>query len=141
MFYCDTSALMKLYVQEPQTDFMQRLCANSDTVVISDITWVEMRSALALRVRTNQTSKVEAESALAKLRAEWLTYQALSLDASLFELAGDHTEAFGLRAYDSVQLASAQRFNIALRGQMTFCCFDKALNNAAKILGMKVLDI
>lgn len=140
MFYCDTSALMKLYVQEVHSEMMRRVCVDSDTVVVSDITWVEMRSALAQRVRTHQTSNLEAQKALAKLRTEWQAYQGLSLDESLFELAGNHTEAFGLRAYDSVQLASAQRFNIALRGQMTFCCFDKQLNNAAKVLGMKVLD-
>ncbi len=141
MFYCDTSALMKLYVQETHTDWMHRTCIKSDTVFVSDMTWVEMRSALALRVRTNQTTAADASLALAKLRAEWPTYQALSLNESIFELAGDYTETFGLRAYDSVQLACAQRLNISLGGQMTFCCFDKTLNNAARVLGMKVLEL
>ena len=141
MFYCDTSALMKLYVQEEHSETMRQVCARSDTVFVSDMTWVEMRSALALRVRTNQTSRADAELALAKLRLEWPSYQALALDESVFEAAGNHTEAFELRAYDSVQLACAQRLNISLSGQMTFCCFDKQLNTAARVLGMRVLDL
>lgn len=141
MFYCDTSALMKLYVEEQHTDLMHRMCRRSSSIFAADITWVEMRSALALRVRTSKTTQADADAAIQKLRVEWLNYQALSLDASLFETAGDYAAIFSLRAYDSVQLACAQSVNIGLGGQMTFCCFDKQLNNAARVLGMKVLDI
>ncbi len=141
MFYCDTSALMKLYVEELHTELMRKTCDQSSSILVSDITWVEMRSALALRIRTHQISEADAEAALQKLRSEWLSYQALELDASIFETAGNYAATFQLRAYDSVQLACAQNANIALSGGMTFCCFDKALNNAAKVLGMKVLEL
>ncbi len=141
MFYCDTSALMKLYAQESSSTDMTRLCTDSSEIVVATITWVEMRSAFALRVRTHQTTQAQTQSALEKLSLEWEKYQKIALDTSLFETAGHFTQDLSLRAYDSVQLACAQRFNIALGGQMTFCCFDKQLNSAAKVLGMKVLDI
>lgn len=140
MLYCDTSALMKLYVQESSSERMSNLSANSGQIVVSAITWVEMRSAFSLRVRTEQTTASEANTALEKLSAEWKSYQKIALDTSLFETAGHYTQDLSLRAYDSVQLACAQRLNIALGGQMMFCCFDKALNNAARVLGMKVLE-
>jgi uncharacterized protein len=140
MFYCDTSALMKLYTKEESSKLMTDLCVDSAEIFVSSITWVEMRSAFALRVRTQQTTAAEAQSALEKLKFEWLQYQKIALDTTLFETAGHYTQDLSLRAYDSVQLACAQRLNISLGGQITFCCFDKQLNNAAKVLGMKVLD-
>jgi predicted nucleic acid-binding protein len=52
--------------------------------------------------------------------------------------AGELALRFGLRAYDSVQLASAQRVHRHLGSNLTFCCFDKQLNAAATILSIKV---
>jgi uncharacterized protein len=140
VLYCDTSALMKLYVDEKNADLIRARALEGGLVVVCELTWVEMRSALSLRVRTAQTDAIQAASALQQLRADWSKYQQLPVDPGILESAGDFTDTFSLRAYDSVQLACAQRMNIAMAGDMTFCCFDKALNAAAKILGMKVLE-
>jgi predicted nucleic acid-binding protein len=50
-------------------------------------------------------------------------------------LAGEH----GLRAYDSVQLASALMVREVSRDCDTFAAFDRALVRAARSEGMKVL--
>lgn len=48
---------------------------------------------------------------------------------------------FGLRAYDSVHLAAAERVLIAVGGSdFVFMGFDAGLNAAADALGMKLLD-
>ncbi len=40
---------------------------------------------------------------------DWQHFVVLAVDQSLVELAGEYADAFGLRAYDAVQLASATR--------------------------------
>ena len=47
---------------------------------------------------------------------------------------------FGLRAHDSVQLASAQRVHRQLSSNLTFCGFDRQLNSAAAALAINVLS-
>lgn len=138
--FCDTSALMKLYAAELHSDWMRQQVTAASHCVVSQITWVEMCAALALKQRTQQVRAGECESALKRLRAEWPMYVRTGLDVALFSSAGELALRFGLRAYDSVQLASAQQARAQLGDTMGFCCFDKQLNAAAKALGMSLLQ-
>ena len=46
---------------------------------------------------------------------------------------------YGLRAYDSLQLAAARYFHEQSGEPLTFACFDKRLNAAARSSGLKLL--
>ena len=137
--YCDTSALMKLFVTEQHSQTVQNIAAESTRVVVSQITWVEMCSGLGLKQRTKQVDAAIATTALEQLRTEWPRYSKLSVDEDLMAEAGELALSFGLRAYDSIQLASAQRAHSQLGANLLFCCFDKSLNAAAKALGIGVM--
>jgi uncharacterized protein len=139
MFFYDTSALLKLYINELHSDSLRAVTAHSKGDFVCQITWVEMCAALARRVRTGETVQELADTALAQLEQLWPEYQQLTVDAHLIQVAGQHAQAFGLRAYDSVQLASAKLAHQALQGGMVFCCYDKSLNLAASALGMQLL--
>ena len=45
-----------------------------------------------------------------------------------------------LRAYDSVQLATALRAEQSVGSALRLCCFDKALTNAARQHGLIALE-
>ena len=137
--YCDTSALMKLFVTEQHSDAVQNLAAESTRLVVSQLTWPEMCAGLALKQRTNQVDAQVASTALERLHAEWPRYSRLAVDEDLMIDAGELALRFGLRAYDSVQLASAQRVHRQLGRNLLFCCFDKQLNTAATGLGIPVM--
>lgn len=140
MLFCDTSALMKLYVNEAGSAQMLALAQSATSIFVAEITWVEMRAALAQRVRLQSTPPLAADEALDRLRKEWSQFQKIAADAKLLDMAGDLAAAFGLRAYDSVQLAAASAVHKATSGQMRMCCFDKQMNVAAKVLGMTVFS-
>jgi uncharacterized protein len=140
MLFCDTSALMKLYVNEVGSLKMVALAQSATSIFVAEVTWVEMRAALAQRVRLQSTPMSEAEQAIERLRAEWSQFQKVVIDARLCEIAGDMAAAFGLRAYDSVQLTAADQVHKATAGQMRLCCFDKQMNAAAKVLGIAVFS-
>ena len=139
IIFCDTSALMKLFVTEQHSNAIQKLASESARVIVSQLTWAEMCAGLALKQRTNQVDAQIANTALARLRAEWPRYTRLGVDEELMIESGNLSLKLGLRAYDSVQLASAQRVHKQLGSNLTFCCFDKQLNATATALGIQVI--
>ena len=113
---------------------------SATSLFVAEITWVEMRAALAQRVRLQSTLAPDADQALDRLRAEWPQFQKIASDAKLLDTAGDLAAAFGLRAYDSVQLAAASAVHKATDGHMRLCCYDRQMNVASKVLGMAVFS-
>ena len=67
-------------------------------------------------------------------------FPATALDVALMGIAGELALRFGLRACDSVQLASAHHAHAQMGHAMYFCCFDKQLNAAAKTLAIPLLQ-
>lgn len=59
----------------------------------------------------------------------------------IVEKAGEYAEAFALRGYEVVQLAAAQEAMIQTDLPLTFACFDRRLNLAAKLLNMKIIQL
>ena len=108
--------------------------------MVSQLTWAEMCAGLALKQRSNQVDAQIAVTALEQLHTEWPRYSRLGIDEDLMMEAGKLALRFGLRAYDSVQLASAQRAHKQLGINLTFCCYDKQLNTAAAALAMSILS-
>ena len=141
ILFCDTSALMKAYAQEEHSDRVRQMLEQSSTTLVSLITWAEMCAAFGLKQRTQQITHEQTTAGLARLRQEWNSFGQIAVDSTLMIHAGDLALRFGLRAYDSVQLASAQRAHQQLSSKLTFCCFDKQLNTAAQALGMALLPI
>ena len=139
ILYCDTSALMKLFVEEEHSGLMQNVSAASERVVVSMLTWAEMLSALSRKQRTGQVRAAQVVTALEEIEAEWPRYYKLGVDTDLITDAGQLALHHGLRAYDSVQLASAQRIHRSLGNNLIFCCFDKQLNAAAAALAINIL--
>ena len=69
----------------------------------------------------------------------WPGFAIADVTQPLVEKAGVFAEAFGLRGYDSVQLAAAHQLHGHFALPLTFACFDRRLNQAAKVLQLEVL--
>ncbi len=137
--YADTSALVKLFVNEAHSDSVRQWIQAASQLVVSEVTWTEMCAALSLKKRTGQLASAQANRVLATMRQHWARYHKLGTDAALFTEAGELALRLNLRAYDSVQLASAWRAFGATGPALSFCCFDQKLNSAAKSMGLPVL--
>jgi predicted nucleic acid-binding protein len=134
--YFDTSALIKLFVDEVHSEAVRRWAGDTSRIVISQLAWVETCAALAMKRRTSQLQPEEVEAALALVRQEWPRYHRVGVEAELVTTAGSLALAHDLRAYDSVQLASAQRVAAVTGAAFRFCCFDQRLNAAAAAIGL-----
>ena len=137
ILFCDTSALVKLYVREEGTDGMVEQAARCDVVAVCRVAWVELMSALARRTREQPQDAAVLVEARKRFVADWPHYLKLDVTQELVELAGDHADTFALRAYDSVQLAAAQMLHRELPGEVRFACFDVRLTKAARVMGIE----
>ncbi len=139
ILYLDTSALFKLYVDEAGSNAVHGAVAAAETVAVCRITWAEAMSALARRGREVPVDLEALEQARQALRTDWPHFLVLDVSQPLVEQAGEFADTFALRAYDSVQLASAYLTQQRVQQPVTFACFDRRLNKAARILGLTVL--
>lgn len=140
ILFCDTSALIKLYLKEARSAEVQALAAASKGVVVARIAWAEMMAALARRVREHPVDAPAIETLRTRMRHDWPAFAMVEITQTLVEQAGEFADTFALRGYDSVQLAAAHQVQTATSGALCFACFDTRLKKAAKVLGMQVLE-
>jgi len=137
ILFCDTSALIKLYVREEGTDTVTALATASDIVALCRIAWVEVMSAMARRAREQPEDTQAIDEARRRFAADWPHYLTMEVTQELVELAGDYADTFALRAYDGVQLAATQLAHREMPGELKFACFDVRLAKAARVLGIE----
>jgi uncharacterized protein len=129
--YVDSSALLKRYVQEADSDIAERLILADPVLVTSWITEVEVRRNVARLVDAKERPHVR------RLLAEDLDAIAMvSCDQTVAAAASVIGETLGVRALDAIHLASAQRLQIP---GITFLTFDLRQGQAARTLGFNVL--
>ncbi|RJQ80552.1 PIN domain-containing protein [Pseudonocardiaceae bacterium YIM PH 21723] len=127
MIYFDTSALVKLVVEEAESEALKAWLAERQVVerVSSAITKTEL--PIATRFSAGQ-SHHNTLRVLAELDPVRLTYD-------LLDEAG--RESHGLRALDAIHLTSAKRMH-AKRGLIAFVAYDHKLLAAADEIGLPV---
>ena len=138
ILYVDTSALVKLYATEPGSAETERLVSAAAQVASSLIAYAETRAALARKYRMRQMKENEFNALKDEFELHWAGYFKLPVDAQLVRLAGELAERFGLKAYDSIHLASADQIHRETGSPIQFACYDSALNAAASKLGLKI---
>jgi predicted nucleic acid-binding protein len=140
ILFCDTSALVKLYIDEDSSDLVRDAVGAADAVAVSHIGWAEATAAFARRAREVPDDRPILEAAKAALAADWPRFVVLEVTQAVVERAGDYADVFALRAYDSVQLASAFEAGRIAETAVRFACFDARLNKASAMLGMNMLS-
>jgi predicted nucleic acid-binding protein len=137
--YLDTSALVKRYVAEPESALLAPFF-DVGALATSRITWAEARSALARREREAPLAAAALAEARRRLGVDWPLLRLVEVTQPVVERAGELADAFALRGYDAVQLASAEAVWRVLGGPLVFLSFDRRLNRAARLLGLSLPD-
>lgn len=127
--YADTSALLKRYVDEPDSDQALELLSADPQLVTGRHTIVEVRRNLARLLRP--TDLAAARAAFAE---DLASVSIIELDATSCELAAVIAEQTGVRTLDALHLGAAQRLGTGL----TFLTFDVRQAQAARMLGFAV---
>jgi len=129
--YVDSSALLKRYIAEPDSEFGQRLIAEAGSVVTARVTVVEVRRALS-------TVASAAERAMARenFSSDIAAIALIEVDRQLCESAAVIAETTGVRSLDAIHLAAARRAGCA-----TFITFDVRQGRVAEQMGLHLLGV
>jgi predicted nucleic acid-binding protein len=136
ILFCDTSALVKLYIAEAGSDELKARLLEAQAVAVCRIAWAEAHAAFARREREVPEDAQVLELAKAALAADWPHFVVVDINQALVERAGEYADTFALRGYDSVQLAAAFETGRVSQTPIHFACFDARLYKAAKVLGL-----
>lgn len=135
--YLDTSALVKLYVEERGRTGLVEAVSAAEVVATSMVAYVEARAAFARRHREGALALADYRRSVRDLDRDWSRYLRVEVSEALVLAAGRLAERHRLRAYDAVHLASA----LVLRSQLdevVFACWDSRLNAEAHRAGLTV---
>jgi len=127
--YADSSALLKRYVDEPDSDLADELLAADAQLVTARHSIVEVRRNLARLL--SGTPLTESRATFA---SDVASFAIIELDAATCELAATIGEQTGARTPDALHLGAARRLGTAL----TFITFDIRQAQIARGLGLHV---
>lgn len=129
--YVDTSALLKRYVEEPDSDLCERH-------LLADTVWLTARHTLveARRCLTKLLAGASLTLAREQLSDDWRRLNVVELDELTCEIAADVAEATGARTLDALHLGAASRVG---KSHLTLLTFDIRQAQAARALGFTVV--
>jgi uncharacterized protein len=140
--FFDSSALVKLYVPEPGTDVVPNV---DDPPMISELTRVELPSALWRKHRLGQLSAQDASDLSTDFEADYYgeggqpRFAVMRISDRTVSTAARLVARADLRAGDAIQLASALVAREVGREVTAFATFDERLRNAAAVEGFTLV--
>jgi predicted nucleic acid-binding protein len=143
LYFIESSALAKLFVQEKGTEkliaLVEPLAGNQK--LVSTLSRIEVRSAIRRRERAGDLSPAFAADALELLNAELDQTTEQPVNAVVIDAANQLIDRHPLRAMDSIQLASCCTIRAVIGiSDIVFVSSDHALLAAAAAEGLQILD-
>lgn len=129
--YVDSSALLKRYVDEPDSEAASELLRSDPELVTGRHTIVEVRRNLARLASERDLARVKAA-----FREDLEAFAVVELDHVTCERAAEIAEQAGVRSLDALHLAAAHRVGGTA---IPFLTFDVRQAQAARGLGFAVV--
>jgi predicted nucleic acid-binding protein len=139
VIYLDTSWLVKLYVEESDSAAVRRVAGRGETLLVSEIAFVEFHSAAARRRRDGTLSQRTARAVVRRFRREWADRARISVSTEVIARAADLVTVHALRSIDAVHLASALLVASGAPEPVRVGASDLQLLAAARAEGLPVL--
>jgi predicted nucleic acid-binding protein len=139
LIYVDSSLLAAYYCPEPLSAKAERIIRSETRPALSDLTEVELFSAVSRKTRSRELSRNDAERITAQFLAhlESGLYTRLALDRRHYQLARDWLSQFStpLRSLDALHLA------VAASDGLQLVTSDDGLARSGKRLGVSVQQV
>jgi uncharacterized protein len=140
--FADSSALVKLYADELGAEMVRTL----SPLIISQLARVEVPAALWRKHRMGELSAADTTVLVSAFEADYFgteeeaeRFLTVGATASILDAAAQLAGIHGLRAYDSVQLASACSALREVPEGIQFAAFDQSLRTAAAREGLQLI--
>ena len=139
ILYLDTSALVKIYVEEPKSTVVRENVKQAEGLATSRIAYAEARAAFARKHREQGLSRADYRSVVNDLDQDWADYFIVDVSETLVKAAAFLAERHALRGADAIHLASAAALRKQGGESVMFCCFDGRLTGAARKEQLRVM--
>jgi len=136
--YFDTSAIVPLIVDEAGSALAGSIWAEADRVVSARLVYPEGRAALAQAARLGRVTIGQRRAAVRELEVRYDQLDLVEVDDVLARRAGQLAETHGLRGYDAVHLAGADRVRDA---DLVVVAGDTRLLASARSEGMAIASV
>jgi uncharacterized protein len=138
ILYLDSSALVKLYVAEPESEQVRKLIGHAEATCTHLLAYAEICAAFGRAHRMGRAPAEALPVLLQDFERDWDNMDIVGVNAALVRRAGQLAVNFGLRGYDSVHLAAAETLarEVGSPNQFRFIAFDTALAAAGATLGL-----
>lgn len=147
VWFADSSAIVKRYLVEAGTAWMVRQLKPSaaNEIFIANITGIEVISAIVRRQRGGSITQPVANKAISRFRRDFdKRFIVVDLTSTAIVEAMHLAEKYGLRGYDTTQLAIALSLKNRLvksgLSSITFVSADNDLNAVAQSEGFSIED-
>lgn len=134
--YFDSSAFVKLLIEEDGSELAALLWDRCDAAVSSRLAYPEVRAALAAARRAHRLTAVGFAAAETAWADYWASVRPVELTAAVTRDAGTLASAHALRGADAVHLASA--LAVGSVGPL-FAVWDQRLRRGAEAAAMRVV--
>lgn len=134
--YFDSSALVKLLVDEEGSGEVASLWEGADALASSRVAYAEVRAALAAAQRAGRLDPAQLRDAATVWGNYWDAVRVIEVDASLDEPAGTLAERHALSGFDAIHLASALLLG---PDEVVIATWDVRLHDAATAIGYRTL--
>jgi uncharacterized protein len=129
--YFDTSALVKRYVAEADSEAVTMLAT-------SQILYGEVAASFARKRREQPANAAVLDQAQQTFRKDWAGLYRIAVDDEINRRIDDILSLHPLRGADAIHLASALFLRDMVQAEVTFACSDSSLRAAAQAENLRV---
>ena len=143
IYFCDTSAIIKLYHVEIGTDYMELIFGdNQCAIMISELTLVEFDSSVSKKVRTGDITESAKNEAIKNFKKDCRDRFIVNLlDSRIIRSArkiiNKHGNKLSIKTLDALQLGACL---VEEQEGLYFVCADSRLNKICKLDGVSTIN-
>lgn len=132
--YFDTSALVKLYVEEEGSDLVSDYTRKSLFVATSKVAYAEARAAFARAWRSGVLGEKEYREVVLNFREDWPRYFILEVSEPVLQRVDSLVEKYSLRGFDALHLASTIVIAGRIKGEEGFSAMAASARYSSRYL-------
>lgn len=143
IIYIETSALVKCYLDEPESGIVNEFMEDAELRVTSALTQLELIAAIefAKRIRRINSPVYRAKTAAMNADIGVGRVSFVDISPSILKRAIPLIRVHRLRSPDAIQLATAVESARRFSKELFFLCADHALLVAARAEGLRCKDV